>query len=223
MLDYVIHLDKKLLIFLNNLGSTPFDDIWLLITKQINWIPFFIILFYFIIKKHGININFWKYLFSIIFLPIGLILFFIYKKSKEDDKYFLDKIRNLIILIVTLAALITFTNEITDAIKFSIQRIRPCNDDALAGLVRVVKDSDTFSYFSGHASNSTAAMMFVFLILRKHYKYSYLIFLYPLIFAYSRIYLGLHFPLDIISGFVFGSLTGILFYRFYSILILKLK
>lgn len=185
MLDYVIHLDKKLFIFLNNLGSKPFDDIWLLITKQSNWIPFFLILLFILYKKLGT--------------------------------------KKLGIAILILAALITFTNEITDVIKFSIQRIRPCNDDTLAGLIRVVKDSDTFSYFSGHASNSTAAMMFVFLILRKHYKYSYLIFLYPLIFAYSRIYLGLHFPLDIISGFVFGSLTGFLFYRFYSILILKLK
>lgn len=185
MLDYVIHLDKKIFIFLNNLGSKPFDEIWLLITKQSNWIPFFLILLFILYKKLGT--------------------------------------KKLGIAVLILAALITFTNEITDVIKFSIQRIRPCNDETLAGLIRVVKDSDTFSYFSGHASNSTAAMMFVFLILRKHYKYSYLIFLYPLIFAYSRIYLGLHFPLDIISGFVFGSLTGFSFYRFYSILILKLN
>ena len=174
MLDYLIHLDKKLFIFLNNLGTTPFDDIWLLITKQINWIPFFLILLFILYKKLGA--------------------------------------KKLGIAIVIVAALITFTNEITDVIKFSVQRIRPCNDETLVGLIRVVKDSDTFSYFSGHASNSTAAMMFVFLILRKHYKYSYLLFLYPLIFAYSRIYLGLHFPLDIISGYVFGGCTGFLFY-----------
>jgi undecaprenyl-diphosphatase len=183
MLDYLIHLDKKLFIFLNNLGSTPFDTIWLLITKQINWTPFFLIL-----------------------------LFILYKKLGP---------KKLGIAILVLAALITFTNEITDVIKFSVQRIRPCNDDTLAGLIRVVKDSDTFSYFSGHASNSTAAMMFLFLILRNHYKYSYLIFLYPLIFAYSRIYLGLHFPLDIISGFVFGGCTGFLFYRIFSKIISK--
>ena len=185
MLDYVIHLDKKLFIFLNNLGSKPFDEIWLLVTKQLNWLPFFLILLFILYKKLGT--------------------------------------KKLGIAILTVAALITFTNEITDVIKFSVQRIRPCNDDTLAGLIRVVKDSDTFSYFSGHASNSTASMMFVYLILRRHYKYSYLIFLYPLIFAYSRIYLGLHFPLDIISGYVFGGCTGFLFYRFYSILILKLK
>ena len=174
MFEYLVHLDKKLFVFLNNLGSTPFDSFWLLITQQTNWIAFFLILLFILFKKLGT--------------------------------------KKLGIAILTLAALITFTNEITDVIKFSVQRIRPCNDDTLAGLIRVVKDSDTFSYFSGHASNSTASMMFVYLILRRYYKYSYLIFLYPLIFAYSRIYLGLHFPLDIISGYVFGSFTGILFY-----------
>jgi undecaprenyl-diphosphatase len=183
MLDYLIHLDKKLFIFLNNLGSKPFDEIWLLVTKQLNWIPFFLILLFILYKKLGT--------------------------------------KKLGIAILTVAALITFTNEITDVIKFSVQRIRPCNDDTLAGLIRVVKDSDTFSYFSGHASNSTASMMFVYLILRRYYKYSYLIFLYPLIFAYSRIYLGLHFPLDIISGYVFGGFTGILFYRIFSKIISK--
>ena len=174
MLEYLVQLDKKLFIFLNNLGSAPFDTIWLLITKQINWIPFFLILLFILFKKLGT--------------------------------------KKLGIAILTVAALITFTNEITDVIKFSVQRVRPCNDDTLIGLIRVVKDSDTFSYFSGHASNSTASMMFVYLILRRYYKYSYLIFLYPLIFAYSRIYLGLHFPLDIISGFIFGGFTGFLFY-----------
>lgn len=185
MLDYLIHLDKKLFVFLNNLGSTPFDGIWLLITKQINWTPFFLILLFILFKKLG---------------P-----------------------KKLGIAILILAALITFTNEITDVIKFSVQRIRPCNDDTLAGLIRVVKDSDTFSYFSGHASNSIAAMMFVFLILRNHYKYSYLIFLYPVFFAYSRIYLGLHFPLDIISGFVFGGCTGVLFYFLFEKISSKFK
>jgi undecaprenyl-diphosphatase len=184
MLEYLINLDKKLFIFLNNLGSNPFDEIWLILTNQINWLPFFLIL-----------------------------LFILYKKLGE---------KKLGIAILTLAGLVTFTNEITDIIKFSVQRIRPCNEDTLVGLIRVVKDSDTFSYFSGHASNSTAAMMFVFLILRKHYKYSYLIFLYPVIFAYSRIYLGLHFPLDIISGYVFGGCTGFLFYFLYEKIVNKL-
>lgn len=183
MLEKIIDLDKSLFIFLNNLGSKPFDAIWLLITKQFNWIPFFLLLLVILYKKIGT--------------------------------------KQLLVALLSIAALITFTNELTDIIKFSVQRIRPCNDEELVGLIRIVKDSETFSYFSGHAANSMAAMMFVFLILRKHYKYSYLIFLYPLIFAYSRIYLGLHFPLDIISGYVFGSLVGFLFYTIYNVIITK--
>lgn len=185
MLEKIIDLDKSFFVFLNNLGSKPFDNFWLLVTKQFNWIPFFLILLVILYKKIGT--------------------------------------KQVLMALLTIAALITFTNEITDLIKFSVQRIRPCNDEELVGLIRIIKDSETFSYFSGHASNSIAAMMFVFLILRKFYKFSYLIFLYPLIFAYSRIYLGLHFPLDIISGYVFGSLTGILFYKIYTLLIRKLQ
>ena len=41
MLEKIIDLDKDFFVFLNNLGSEPFDPIWLLITKQFNWIPFF--------------------------------------------------------------------------------------------------------------------------------------------------------------------------------------
>ena len=183
MLEKIIDLDKSLFIFLNNLGSKPFDGIWLLVTKQFNWIPFFLILLLILYKKIGV--------------------------------------KALLLVLVSIAALITFTNELTDLVKFSVQRIRPCNDEELKGLIRVVKDSDTFSYFSGHAANSIAAMLFIFLILRQHYKYSFLIFLYPLIFAYSRIYLGLHFPLDILSGYIFGSCTGILFYFLYKKIINK--
>lgn len=185
MLNKIIDADKSLFIFLNNLGSQPFDGFWLLVTKQFNWIPFFLLLLFILYKKEG---------------------------SKQ-----------LLIALLTIALLLTFTNEITDLVKFSVQRIRPCNEEELKGLIRIVKDSDTFSYFSGHAANSIAAMMFVFLILRRYYKYSYLIFLYPLIFAYSRIYLGLHYPLDIISGYIFGSLTGLLFYRIYLLISSKLK
>ena len=178
MLEKIIDLDKSLFIFLNNLGSEPFDNIWLLITKQFNWLPFFLLLLYITYKNIG-------------------------------------RKKTLVVLLI-VAVMITFSDQVTNLIKNNVQRLRPCNDEELNGLIRIVKDSETFSYFSGHAANSMAAMMFVFLILRQHYKYTFLIFLYPLIFAYSRIYLGLHFPLDIISGYIFGSLTGILFYWIYK-------
>jgi undecaprenyl-diphosphatase len=178
MLEKIIDLDKSLFVFLNNLGSEHFDAIWLLITKQFNWIPFFLLLAYILYKK----VNPKQFLYALVFI----------------------------------ALMIAFSDQMTNLVKNNVERLRPCNDIELKGLIRVVKESNTFSYFSGHAANSIAAMMFLFLIFRQHYKYSYLIFIYPLIFAYSRIYLGLHFPLDIISGYIFGSLVGILFYTLYK-------
>jgi undecaprenyl-diphosphatase len=66
-----------------------------------------------------------------------------------------------------------------------------------------------------------ATTVFGFLIIKKYYKHSYLLFLFPLIFAYSRIYLGLHFPLDILTGYIFGATFGIICFRFYKMYVLK--
>jgi undecaprenyl-diphosphatase len=48
-----------------------------------------------------------------------------------------------------------------------------------------------------------------------------LVFLFPLIFAYSRIYLGLHYPLDILTGYVFGATFGFIAYKWYHKYVLK--
>jgi undecaprenyl-diphosphatase len=182
-LEELLKLDKELFVFLNGLGSEPFDDFWMIITKQVYWTPLFIGIFYLIQKKIG-----WK---------------------------------NFGIIVIFLALLITFTDQMTNVFKNSIQRLRPCNDPEIKDFIRIVIHRNSFSFFSGHASSSMASTMFIFLIIRKYYKHTYLLFLFPLIFAYSRIYLGLHFPLDIISGYVFGIINGIVFYKLYSMFVKK--
>jgi undecaprenyl-diphosphatase len=177
ILEELVKLDKQFFVFLNALGSVPYDQFWSIITKQIYWTPFFIGIFYLVQKKIG-----WK---------------------------------NFGVLILFLALLLTFTDQITNLFKNGFQRLRPCNDKEIRDIIRVVIHRDSFSFFSGHASNSMASTLFFFLIIRKYYKHTYLLFLFPIIFAYSRIYLGLHFPLDIISGYAFGLLTGFFFYKSY--------
>lgn len=146
---------------------------------------------------------------QIYWTPIFLLVFYLmYKKIG---------LKNLLISIIFIAVLILICDQTANLFKNSFKRLRPCNDLEINTIIRIVKSSKTFSYFSGHATNSMATAMFVFLIIRKHYKYTFLLFLFPLIFAYSRIYLGLHFPLDIISGYVFGAIIGFIFYKLYQL------
>ncbi len=178
MLEKIIALDKKLFVFLNSLGSPTYDGLWLLITKQANWTPFFLLLAYLLYQKIGIK-------------KLGVVVLFI-----------------------TLILLCCDTS--VEFFKTTFERLRPCNDPELKGIIRIIHHSSTYSFFSGHASNSMATMVFVYMILKKYYKYAYLIFLYPLIFAYSRIYLGVHFPTDILTGYLFGTTFGLVFYLIYQ-------
>ena len=123
--------------------------------------------------------------------------------------------KNLGIAVVFITLILLCCNTTVELCKSTFMRLRPCNDPEINQIIRIVHKTSTFSFFSGHAANSMATMTFLYLILKKHYKYSYLIFLYPLIFAYSRIYLGVHFPSDILTGYLVGIVFGIVFYKIY--------
>ncbi|MEN9335085.1 MAG: hypothetical protein RLZZ500_72 [Bacteroidota bacterium] len=183
MIDQLIAWDHSLMIFLNNLGSSTFDGLWLLITKQLNWAPYFAVILYLTYVKLG-------------------------KK-------------NFLYLLLFTALLLVVTDQSANLFKNYFMRLRPCNEPTLQGLIRVVKCSDTFSFYSGHATNSMATTVLVFSVLRPYYKYAALLFLFPLIFAYSRIYLGLHYPGDIMTGYLFGAGYGYLAFRLYRKYILK--
>jgi len=135
-----------------------------------------------------------------------VLLLVIYKKVGWKQTLF---------LLFFMAALITFTDQFTNLVKNNVQRLRPCNTPNLLGHIRIVKASDTFSFFSGHAANSMAVATFLFAVFRSKISWFKWLFLWPLVFAYSRIYLGLHFPLDILAGFAFGSCSGYTFSRLY--------
>lgn len=138
-----------------------------------------------------------------------IILFLLYKKLGW---------KQLGLLIVILALFFTFTDQMTNLVKNSVQRLRPLNEPVIEGMVRVLKNTQSFSFFSGHASNSMGAMVIIFAVLRKYYKYAWVIFFFPLLFAYTRIYLALHYPGDILCGFIFGGLSGLFFFKLFKYL-----
>lgn len=123
-------------------------------------------------------------------------------------------IKQTLYILLAIAILILITDQSTNLMKYTVQRLRPCNNPDI--IIRAVKTSKSFSFFSGHAANSMAAAMFIYHVLKPYFKYTFLLFLWPLIFAYSRIYLGLHYPLDILCGYLFGMMTGLFVYRIYQ-------
>lgn len=180
MLEKILDADVQLFVYLNNLGSPAFDFLWLQITKQLNWLPLFLLLLYLIYKQFGV------------------------KKS--------------LYILLSIALLLVFTDQVCNLFKNGFERLRPCNNPEIISLIRIVKTSHSFSFFSGHASNSMAVASFLYPLLKPYYSKISLLFVWPLIFAYSRIYLGLHYPIDIVTGYVFGFLSGCLFYKMFDYL-----
>ena len=125
--------------------------------------------------------------------------------------------RHAVLLIVLIAALITLTDQTTNIFKRGFERLRPSSDPLLADLMRAVEKRRSFSFISGHASNSMAVAYFLYRVLKPYLKYMGFIFIWPLVFAYSRIYLGLHYPGDILMGYVWGILMAsvmLILYRY---------
>ncbi|MDC1060767.1 phosphatase PAP2 family protein [Flavobacteriaceae bacterium] len=105
------------------------------------------------------------------------------------------------------------TDQITNGFKYGFMRLRPCHVPEFQDVMRMVGGcGGKYSFFSGHSSNSFAlAMLFSLIFRRIKWVMPVLLCLATLI-AYSRIYLGVHFPLDIICGAFAGILIASLVY-----------
>ena len=138
-------------------------------------------------------------------IPLFLLLFILIFKAYGWKK-------GLMIMLVT-ALLITFSDQFVNFIKDYFGRLRPNNDPSINEIIRILKTPRCFSFVSGHSTTSFAVTAFMILILRNYYKYPLLLLIWPILFAYSRIYVGVHFPVDIFMGMLLGVLEGFIFYK----------
>lgn len=124
--------------------------------------------------------------------------------------------------LLIIAVMLAFVDQFVNLIKESVHRVRPNRDEDIKALIRVVKNSRGFSFVSGHATNSMAISIFVIQYFKNDIKWIYLVLLWPFLFAYSRIYLGVHYPTDILGGMALGVVLGIVFYKINQRLITKI-
>ena len=111
--------------------------------------------------------------------------------------------------------IITFalTDQSSMFIKDAVDRLRPCRDPLISQYVRVlvVYCPSSGSFTSSHAANHFGLAMFSFLTLRSQIgKWAWLFFLWAAVIGYSQIYVGVHYPLDILGGALLGILAGTL-------------
>ena len=157
-----------------------------------------------------IEANILMYLFLI-------LLFFHIKKLRPKFLY-------IFYLLFVIALMITITDQGANFFKDSFQRLRPCYNESISDSLRLVKENcgGKYGFFSAHASNSFSLAIFFGLLFKNRIRYMIIItIVYASLISYSRIYLGVHFPIDIIVGSSFGIFVGFIIYSFVYLKFLK--
>lgn len=138
-----------------------------------------------------------------------LFIFFIIKKYK---------IKKTLVIFIFLIITIAFSDQLSNISKEIIQRFRPTHEPAIKDIVHfALKKGGLYGFFSAHASN-TMVMAVLSSLIFKNKTYNWLVFFWVFLIGYTRIYLGMHYPLDVIGGWIIGSIIGYCAYKIIIIL-----
>ena len=159
--------------------------------------------------------NFWILLSRIeanVIVYLVILIAYIYSINNKKRTKILFR------LIISIAILITISDQTSNLFKDSFQRLRPCYNELISDSLRLVRDScgGRYGFFSAHASNSFSLAIFFGLLLRSSNRLLILLFaIYAFLISYSRIYLGVHYPIDILVGTIFGTINAIVLHKIY--------
>ena len=173
-LQKILEADTELFLFLNSFHNDFWDTIMLMVTRKETWLPFYLVILFFIFKNYKS-----KWWLAVIFLAITVVL----------------------------------SDQLSVLLKETIQRLRPVHNPEIQRLVHnVLRKGGLHGFVSSHAANSFAVFIFTSRLFRNR-GYWFLLLFWALLLSYSRIYSGVHYPLDLIGGAVLGWLIGVGMYK----------
>lgn len=145
---------------------------------------------------------------------IPLYLFFAWLLYKHFGK------RSLLLILLAGLAIAISDQSVVHIFKNVFLRPRPCHEPSLSGMIHLVNEhcGGKYGFISSHASNSFALATFLSLLLGKKIRYfTLMIFLWASLLGYSRVYLGVHYPADVIVGAIWGAGIGAAVYKVLNI------
>ena len=146
----------------------------------------------------------------IIWLPLYLFLSYLVIKEYKKESW---------IILLGIGLTVLLADQVTSSImKPYFARFRPSHEPSLEGLVHIVEGykGGKFGFASSHAANTFGAATFFFLLFRNTKKLIIWLFVWAALVSYTRIYLGVHYPGDILVGALVGVIAGLAGYKLSS-------
>ena len=190
-MDYLIHIDQQWLLAINGWHSEWADILMWYISKSTTWLPLYALLVGLIVYRFGI-------------LSPSLC-----REGRRGSS-----LLRVLIILAGFAVAVGVSDFVSSGIiKPWVCRLRPTHEPELAGLIHLVNGytGGLYGFVSSHAANTMAcALLFAFLYRNKYATVG--LMLWVALNCYSRMYLGVHYPADIIGGLAIGALMATLTY-----------
>jgi undecaprenyl-diphosphatase len=137
-------------------------------------------------------------------IPLYLVIIYFVVKNYRSKS---------VLVLFFMALTVLASDQVSVLIKETVQRLRPVHEPTIGHLVHnVFRKGGLHGFVSSHASNMFAIFIFTSRVF-KNRNYYLLMFFWALIISYSRIYIGVHYPLDIIGGAFLGWLLGVIMFK----------
>lgn len=190
-MDYLIHIDQQWLLAINGWHSEWADILMWYISKSTTWLPLYALLVGLIVYRFGI-------------LSPSLC-----REGRRGSS-----LLRVLIILAGFAVAVGVSDFVSSGIiKPWVCRLRPTHEPEIAGLIHLVNGytGGLYGFVSSHAANTMACALLFALLYRNKYATVGLM-LWVALNCYSRMYLGVHYPADIIGGLAIGALMATLTY-----------